>query len=340
MLGTLAQLATRVDGRTVGDASVLIAGIAAVEDADDTTLTFATDERYLERALEGSAAGILVETALVEGATYSKPLLVVGNVRAALATLLTAFEPARPQGPYRHPSAVIDPTAILADDVYIDAHAFVGAHACVDPGSIIGVGAYVGPDARLGSSCWLHPHARVMDRCVLGSNVVLHAGSTVGSEGFGWAFMENRLRRIPQIGNVVLGDDVEVGVNTCIDRAQTGSTTIGCGTKIDNLVQIGHNCRVGRHGAIAALSGLAGTTVIGDFVRVGGQVGFKGHLTVGSGVTIAGGSHVWGDIPDGTMVSGTPAREHRERLRFEVQLRNLPKLIARVEALERSRARD
>ncbi len=141
-----------------------------------------------------------------------------------------------------------------------------------------------------------------------------------------------------KIGNVVLEDDVEIGANTCIDRAQTGSTRIGAGTKIDNLVQIGHNCRIGKHCVIAALTGLAGSTVIGDYVKVAGQVGFKGHVTVGSGVTIAGQSGVWGDIADGATISGNPARDHREDLRQEVMIRKLPKLFDRVEALERSRS--
>ncbi len=172
----------------------------------------------------------------------------------------------------------------------------------------------------------------------IGDRVVLHAGCVIGSDGFGWAFVDGRAQRIPQIGNVVLEDDVEVGANTCIDRAQTGSTRIGAGTKIDNLVQIGHNCRVGKHCVIAALSGLAGSTVIGDGVKVGGQVGFKGHVTVGSGVTIAGQSGIWGDIAEGATVSGSPARDHREDLRQEVMIRNLPKLFDRVEALERARS--
>jgi UDP-3-O-[3-hydroxymyristoyl] glucosamine N-acyltransferase len=136
------------------------------------------------------------------------------------------------------------------------------------------------------------------------------------------------------VGSVELGDDVEIGANTCVDRAQTGVTSIGDGTKIDNLCQIGHNSRIGKHTAIAAQTGLAGTTIIGDYVQVGGQSAFKGHITVGSRVVIAGASHIWGDIPDGIMVSGRPARAHREELRGQALLRKLPKLFARVEALE------
>ena len=179
-----------------------------------------------------------------------------------------------------------------------------------------------------------------MEGCVVGNRVVLHAGCVIGSEGFGWAFIDGRLERIPQVGNVVLDDDVEIGANTCVDRAQTGSTRIGTGTKIDNLVQIGHNCRIGKHCAFAALTGLAGSTTVGDYVKVAGQVGTRGHMTIGSRVTIAGQSGVWGDVPDGAMISGNPARDHREDLRREVMIRKLPKLVARVDALERERSRE
>jgi UDP-3-O-[3-hydroxymyristoyl] glucosamine N-acyltransferase len=165
--------------------------------------------------------------------------------------------------------------------------------------------------------------------------VILHSGSVIGSEGFGWAFLEGRLERIPQVGNVVLEDEVEIGANSCVDRAQTGSTFIGEGTKIDNLVQIGHNCRIGKHCAIASQTGFAGSTSVGDFVKIAGQVGTRGHMHIGSGVTIAGQSGVWGDVPDGAMISGNPARDHRETLRNEVMLRKLPDLLKRVNALEK-----
>jgi UDP-3-O-[3-hydroxymyristoyl] glucosamine N-acyltransferase len=277
---------------------------------------------------------VLVDEALAP-ADPAKPLLLVPSARAALASLLQMLRPPRPAAG-RHPSAVVEEGARVAEDAYLGAHTYVGRDAVVGPRAVLEAGAYVGARATVGADSWLRPQTRVMDDCVLGERVSLFPGATIGSEGFGWAFVDGRLERIPQIGNVVLGDDVEIGANTCVDRAQTGSTVIGDGTKIDNLVQIGHNCRIGKHTAIAALCGLAGTTTIGDYTRVAGMAGFKGHITVGSRVTIAGASQVWGDIPDDIMVSGAPAIEHRERLRKEVTLRSLPKVIARVEALERA----
>ncbi|HLY03436.1 MAG TPA: UDP-3-O-(3-hydroxymyristoyl)glucosamine N-acyltransferase [Candidatus Cybelea sp.] len=320
MLGTLGELAGRVSGRVVGDASVPIARIASVEEAGDDALTFATTEAYFVAACSSKAAAVLVDESLATRAA-PKPLLVVENARVALAELLETLRPPRPRGPFRHPTAVIAADARLAGDVYVEAHAFIGNRASIGEGTVVGAGAYIA------------------DGCVVGDRVVLHPGCVIGSDGFGWAFADGRAQRIPQIGNVVLEDDVEVGANTCIDRAQTGSTIVGAGTKIDNLVQIGHNCRIGKHCVIASLTGLAGSTVIGDYVRVAGQVGFKGHVTVGSRVTIAGQSGVWSDVEDGATISGNPAQHHRDELRREVMIRKLPKLFDRVEALERSSSR-
>jgi UDP-3-O-[3-hydroxymyristoyl] glucosamine N-acyltransferase len=336
MLGTLEELAARVGGRVVGDGSVRIARISAVEEADSDALTFATTPAYLSSALQSAAGAILVE-AEFEASGAGKPLLVVENARQALALLLESQRPQRPRGPFRHPSAVIEPGAQLAPDVYVGAHVYVGNGVAIGAGSVLEAGAYVGDDVSLGESVWIHARACVLSGSRIGDRAVLHAGCVIGSEGFGWAFVDGRLERIPQVGNVVLEEDVEIGANSCIDRAQTGSTRIGAGTKIDNLVQIGHNCRVGKHCVIAALTGLAGSTVLGDYVKVAGQVGFRGHMAVGSRVTIAGQSGVWGNVADDATVSGNPARNHREDLRREVMIRKLPKLFDRVEALERSR---
>ncbi|MGB8520999.1 MAG: UDP-3-O-(3-hydroxymyristoyl)glucosamine N-acyltransferase [Candidatus Tumulicola sp.] len=335
MLGTLNELAGRVGGSVIGDGALPIARIAGIDDADSETLTFATDQRYLATALRSRAAAVLVD-ASVSLPKSEKPLLVVENARLALVRLLEALRPPRPQGPFVHATAVVEADARVGEAVYIGAGAYVGRRTAVGAGSIIGPGAYVGDDVSIGESAWLHGHACVMDRCRIGNRVVLHPCSVVGSEGFGWAFVEGRLERIPQVGNVVLDDDVEIGANSCVDRAQTGSTHIGTGTKIDNLVQIGHNCRIGKHCALASLTGLAGLTVIGDYVKIAGQVGTRGHMTIGSRATVAGQSGVWGDVAEGTTVSGNPAREHRDELRREVMIRKLPKLVARVDALERA----
>jgi UDP-3-O-[3-hydroxymyristoyl] glucosamine N-acyltransferase len=336
-LGTLAIIAEHTGGRVIGDPEVRIGRIAAVDDVDATTLTFATDERYLRQALASRAAAVLVADDLLDPAAgYAKPLVAVRSPRLALAALLRIIEPPRPAGPYRHPSAVVDPGATIGEDVYIGAQVVIEAGASIGARTVLATGVTVGAGAQIGADAMLHVRAYVARGCRVGDRVVLHAQAIIGSDGFGWAFLDGALHRIPQVGIVELGDDVEIGAHTCVDRAQTGVTAIGRGTKIDNLCQIGHNCRIGMHCAIAAQTGLAGTTIIGDYVQIGGQVGFGGHLTVGSGAKIGGRSSVWGNVAAGETISGDPAHKHRDNVRLQAYIRRLPKLFDRVDIIERN----
>jgi UDP-3-O-[3-hydroxymyristoyl] glucosamine N-acyltransferase len=334
----LAEIARRLGGRVRGDGGVVIEGIAAIDDADERALTFATDEHYLRAALASRAAAILTEERLAAALERPrKPLVLVSSARAALAALLAELQQPRPSGPSRHESAVVHPSAHVADDVVIGPLVVIGPEASIGGGTVLDAGVVIGTAARVGRRCTFGARSMLLDRCTAGNDVVLQPGAVVGSDGFGYAFIDGQFRKIPQTGDVELGDGVEIGANACVDRAQTGTTRIGDGTKIDNLVQIGHNCRIGRHCAFAAQTGLAGSTIVGDHVIVGGQSAFKGHVRVGSNVRIAGASHIWGDVPDGAFVSGRPAHNHGDELRLQVRIRNLDKLYERVEALERRR---
>jgi UDP-3-O-[3-hydroxymyristoyl] glucosamine N-acyltransferase len=339
VLGTLGQLANRVGGRAIGDQTFEIARITAIDESDADCLTFATTEAYLDAALKSRAGAVLVDDALLDSreGTFRKPLIAVPSARAALAALLTALERPRKAGPFRHATAVVDDSASIGPDVYVGAHAVVEAGAKIGARCVIEARAFVGKDVQVGEDSLLHPQACVLEGCILGKRVTLHSGAVIGADGFGYVFVDGKFEKIPQIGNVVVEDDVEIGANTCIDRAQTGSTQIGEGTKIDNLCQIGHNCRIGKHCGIAAQAGLAGSTILGDYVLVGGKAGFSGHLTVGSRARIGGGSQVWKNVPEGAFFSGAPARPHEERMRQEVMIRNLAKLAARVDALEKNK---
>jgi len=335
-LGTLGELAEIAGGRVIGDPAVVIERVSAIDDAGPGALTFAVDERYLRSALTSRAAAVLTDEALVAGdADYAKPVLAVPSARVALAALLAALEPPRPQGPFVHPTAAVDPSAEIGGGVWIGPHVAVGAGACVGDRTVLQAGVVLGAGARVGADCLFHPHAYLADHCTAGDRVVLQAGAVIGSDGFGWAFLDGRLVKIPQVGIVALADDVEIGAHTCVDRAQTGVTSIGTGTKIDNLCQIGHNARIGRHTAIAAFAGMAGTTTIGDYGRIGGSVLFPGHTTIGNRVTISAAAHVWGNVPDDAFIGGQPAQNHRDHVRLQAYIRRLPKLNARVDALEK-----
>ncbi|MGH7662269.1 MAG: UDP-3-O-(3-hydroxymyristoyl)glucosamine N-acyltransferase [Vulcanimicrobiaceae bacterium] len=336
--GTLGEIAAQLGGRVVGDTKVRILGVASIEEAHDGELTFATDARYLQLALRSKAGAILTEEAALASSgagAAGKPMIVVESARAALAALLAFYQPKRPAGTHLHPTAVIDPTATLGPDAVVGPLVFVGPRAQIGARATLGAGCIIGADARIGDDAIVHARAAFLDRCVAGDRLILQAGAIVGSDGFGYVRGDGGWVKIPQVGTVVLGNDVEVGANTCIDRAQTGATRIGDGTKIDNLVQIGHNCRIGRDVAIAGMAGVAGSANVGDGVRIGAKAGIRGHITVGARATVAGSAMVWGDLPEDALVSGSPAQDHRTELRWQASLRKVPKLIERVDALER-----
>jgi UDP-3-O-[3-hydroxymyristoyl] glucosamine N-acyltransferase len=221
--------------------------------------------------------------------------------------------------------------------VTIGPYTVLEAEAQVGAGSRLSAHVHVSGEAVIGEDCLLHARAYLGRRCVLGDRVILQPGAVVGADGFGYAPVDGVYRKIPQIGIVVVEDDVEIGANACIDRATLGETRIGCGTKIDNLVQIAHNVAIGDHSVLAAQAGVAGSTHLGKRVRLGGQAGLIGHIRVGDDVSVGAQGGVIGDIPEGTTVSGYPARPHREALKVEAQLRRLPELVRRIRELESER---
>ena len=224
-LGLLGEIAEMTGGRVIGDANLRVVSIASIDDADSATLTYATDERYLQAALASRAGAILAAASAIDpDATYAKPIVAVASPRLALSSLLAAFETPRVKGPYVDPSAVVDPSAKLHADVYIGRDVTVAAGATIGARSVLGAGAAVGTDVVLGEDCFIDTRAYVGDRCILGNRVILKPHAVIGSDGFGWAFLDGALRRIPRIGIVKLGDDVEIGANSCVDRALVHET--------------------------------------------------------------------------------------------------------------------
>jgi UDP-3-O-[3-hydroxymyristoyl] glucosamine N-acyltransferase len=329
----LGDLAALTGGSVVGNPDALIDHVAAVDEADARSLTFAVDDRWLEKALRSKAGAVIAPASAARVERNGKSLIVVDNVRAALAAVLQSFAPILPAGEYTHPTAIIDSGVERHADVWIGAGVIVGEGAMLGRGCRLLPGSYVGRGARIGAGTLLHPHAIVLNECIVGDECVLQSGCVIGSDGFGFVRVGAEQIKIPQIGNVVLGDRVEIGAATTIDRAVTGSTVVGAGTKIDNQVQIAHNVQIGEDSTICAQTGIAGSTRLGKRVIAGGQVGTIGHIEIGDGSVLAAGAKVIGSLPPHSFVSGDYAMPHRENLEQKVLLRKLPKLFEQVRTL-------
>lgn len=330
---TLSSLAARVGGTVVGDGSRTIAAIKTLEEAGQDDLAVYHNRRYLAQARESLAGALLVS----DPAPFpGRDLLVCTEPYLALARLLEVFHPPRRAQAGVHPTAVVGAGARLGDGVALGPHAVVGASAVLGAGVQVGAGTVVGAGAVVGDDTVLHPHVVIEDGCRVGARCVLHAGVVVGSDGFGFATSGGVHHKVPQVGTVVIEDDVELGANVCVDRGSLGETRVGQGTKVDNLVQIGHNVQVGEHCLLVALSGIAGSTRLGHHVVMAGQSGAVGHVTIGDGVVVTAKTGVTEDTPPGAMVSGFPARPHREWLRAMGHLFSLEDLRRRLVALERT----
>ncbi len=324
---TLSDLSKLIGARIEGDPEALVAGVSDPADAGPDDLVFLLEPRYLERVKACPARFVLTREALP-----GKACLVHEQPRQALIRLLMLFE-AAPPGAGVHPGAWIDPSARVSGDASVGPGASVGAGVEIGSGTILHPGVVLYPGARVGRSCVLHAGVVVREDCVLGDRVVVQPGAVIGSDGFGFVPTAAGIVKIPQVGNVVIEDDVEIGANTTIDRAVLGSTVIGRGTKLDNLVHLAHNVHVGENCMIVAQVGVSGSTEIGDRCVFGGQAGTVGHVRIGDETTVAARGGITKDIAGRVTVSGFPAREHREDLRRQAQHERLP---GRVDRLERA----
>lgn len=312
-----------------------IRGVASLEEAGPEDISFLSNSRYA-RHLDTTVARAVVVPAECDVPLHLTALRVADPYFAFLQ-LLGLFNTRSPDDIAGgvHPDACIHPDAVLGDSVSVGPCAVIGAGVTVGDRTVIGPCTVILQGCTVGKECLFYPNVTVMDGCRIGDRVILHAGVVVGSDGFGFALHDGAYRKIPQIGTVEIGDDVEIGANTCIDRAAFGVTRIGSGTKIDNLVQIAHNVRIGAHTIIAAQTGISGSTTVGNRVRMGGQAGLVGHIRVGDGSSVAAQAGVTKDVPDGETVSGYPAKRHMESMRLEAALRKLPDLMHRVREQEK-----
>ena len=332
---TLSDVARAVGGRVAGDAALRLSGVQTLESADAQDLSWVADEHHSRQAPSSRAGALLVAR---ETDAAGKPAVIVASPSLALAQwLAVAYPPARPR-PGVSPGAHVHPSASLGKAVCVAAGATVGPHARIGDRAVLSVGSFVGEAAEIGEDCFLHPNAVVLDRCRIGSRSILHAGAVVGADGFGYVWDGERHRKIPQVGIVRVEEDVEIGANAAVDRATLGETVVGRGTKIDNLVQIGHNVVVGENAVLCGQTGVGGSSRIGARAILAGQVGISDHATVGERATLTGQAgvarraHV---APGAVMSSGIPAAPHRNFLRSAALFARLPELAHRLQELEK-----
>lgn len=331
---TVQELAERVSGRVEGDPDRRVAGVAPAATAGPDQLTFVVNERYARQLEQGRPGAILVPRGLdVEADGCS--LIRVDNPELAFSQLVALFIPEPEPVPGIHPTAALERGVRLGADVTVGPLVTVGEGATIGPRTRIGPHAVIGAGVAIGSDCLIGPACSVLSGSVLGDRVRLHTGARISVDGFGYAAGPEGPVKIPQVGRCVIGDDVEIGANTTVDRGSLGDTSVGAGTKIDNLVHIGHNCRIGRNCFIVAQVGIAGSSIVEDGVRLAGQVGLAGHLTVGAGASVGAQSGVMTDIPAGETWSGYPARPHRTWLRSTSIFYRLTEYVRRLESLER-----
>lgn len=329
---TLGDLARAIGARLEGDPAIEVSGIAALEEAGPRDISFLANSRYRDAAARSSAAAIV---AGADDRIDGRNLLRSDNPYLAFAHAVELLAPVEGPAAGVHPMASVDPSVRVPDDAAIGAHATIEEGVEIGNGVVIGAGTVVERGVTIGQGTRIFPRVTIHRGTRIGSRCVVQSGSVLGSDGFGYATdAKGRHHPVPQRGGLVLGDEVDIGANVTIDRGSSGDTEIGQGTKIDNLVHVAHNVRIGRNAIIVAQVGIAGSTRIGDYAVIGGQAGLAGHITIGDGARIAGQAGVFGDIPAGSEVSGYPARPHRQQLKVQAFLARLPELFERVKALE------
>lgn len=330
MAKRLREIAALVEGEVLGAGDPEIAGVTNIEDAGPDDITFAVPP-HLEKAASSKAVAVIVPGDIT---SYSKPAIRVANPRVAFTKVLELFTPPTVVARGVHPAAVVGEGVRLGANVAVMACAVVADGAVVGDNTILYPHCYVGEGAMVGADSILYPGVTVYAGCRLGARTIVHSGAVIGSDGFGFVTVDGRHHKVPQVGNVVIEDDVEIGANVAIDRATTGSTLVGRGTKIDNLVHLAHNVTIGENCFLVALTGIAGSTKVGNNVTFAGQSGSVGHITIGDNCIFAGRAGAASDVPANSFYAGFPARPHKEWLRAEAATHRLPGLIKKVQQLE------
>lgn len=332
MQATVAELAALVQGEVIGDGNMLISGASPLDQARPGEITM-IDKAERAPLLVGSDASAVV---VPKGVMVTHlPVIQVRDIHKAFSTIVSHFRPSRPQPRVGiSPLAVISPKARLGTDVDVYPFCTIGDDVEIADGSTIHAGVHIMAGVKIGPQVTIYPNAVIYENSILGPRCVVHAGAVIGAYGFGYGFDEGRHRLSAQLGNVILGEDVEIGANSTIDRGTYGSTIIGEGTKIDNQVMVAHNCHIGKHNLLCAQVGIAGSTTTGDYVVMAGQVGVRDHVHIGAQAVLGAMAGVINDIPDGARVVGIPATPEREQMIKQAALAKLPEMRRQLKQLQ------
>lgn len=329
------QIAAFIQGEIVGDENATVHTFAKIEEGVPGALSFLSNPKYIPYLYETNASIVLVNRDFVPEQAVKATMIKVDNAYESLARLLTLYEQSKPKHTGVHALAFVAPTAKIGKDVYIAPFAYVGEHAEVGDRTQLYPHATVGEGVKIGDDCIVYANATIYHDCRVGNRCVLHSGSVIGADGFGFAPTAEGYEKIPQIGIVVLEDDVEIGANTCVDRATMGATIVHRGVKLDNLVQVAHNDEIGSHTVMAAQVGIAGSTKVGEWCMFGGQVGIAGHIHIGDKVVFGAQSGVPSSVEPNQQLIGTPPMEERPYFRAQAVFRKLPDMYRELGALRK-----
>lgn len=330
------QIAEYIQGKIIGDENAVIKGFCPIEKNEEGNLSFVANEKFSELIEHSNCSVLIVSERLLKDKNYKPTIIAVEDAYLSFQVLMNLYnDMIQDKKNGIETNASVHTTAKIGEDVYIGAFTYVSENVSIGKGSQIAPQVFIGKNVKIGDNCKIDSGAKIYDGCVIGNNCIIHSNTVVGGDGFGFQPTEKGFRKIPQLGNVILENDVEIGSNCSIDRATIGSTIIGEGTKIDNLIQIAHNVKIGKHNVIAAQAGIAGSTTIGDWNQIGGQVGIVGHISLGNQIKIQAQSGVNNSVSDKEILYGSPAISAGNFRRNYVHFRNLNNIVNRICELEK-----
>jgi UDP-3-O-[3-hydroxymyristoyl] glucosamine N-acyltransferase len=332
---TASVIAGFLKGEIEGNPGVSVNTIAKIEEGQEGALSFLANPKYEHYIYTTNSSIVLVNKTFVPSEKVKATLIRVENAYESFASLLRMVDQARPRKKGIHPTAIIESSATVGTDVYIGPYAYIGENCRIGDGCSVYPHVYVGDNTKLGEKCVLYPGVKIYHECIIGEDCIIHAGSVIGSDGFGFAPQsDSEYMKIPQLGNVVLEDNVEIGANVTIDRATMGSTIIRRGVKLDNLIQVGHNVEVGENTVMAAQCGISGSTKLGKNCMVGGQVGFAGHIKIANGTKIGAQAGILSEIKEeNTAIIGSPAFDIRQFMKSSVLFKRLPDMKVKLDTV-------